>query len=109
MGTQPGKAQQAAGIETLGRQRPTMVSKRRPESRDAVMRKREVIELRYRIDCAGWSCTSNGHQQGTAVKRGCENAPESKSTAYLTLICSAYPGDLSGSAISSREYRPMQW
>ena len=28
----------------------------------------------------------------------CENTPESKSTAYLTLIYSTYPGDLGGSA-----------
>jgi hypothetical protein len=41
------------------------------------MRKREVIELRYRIDCAGWSRTSSGHQQRTADKRGWEDAPES--------------------------------
>jgi hypothetical protein len=61
------------------------------------MRKREVIELRNKIDCVGWSCTSNGHQQGTVVKRDCENTPESKSTAYLTLIYTAYPGDLGGS------------
>ena len=47
------------------------------------MRKREVIELRNKIDCVGWSCTSNGQ--------------ESKSTAYLTLIYTAYPGDLGGS------------
>lgn len=47
------------------------------------MRKREVIELRYRIDYAGWSCTSNDHQQGTIVKRDCENASESKSMAWL--------------------------
>ena len=62
------------------------------------MRKREVIELRYRIDYAGWSCTSNGHQQGTIVKRDCENVSESKSMAYLTLLYSAYPGGLGGSA-----------
>ena len=31
------------------------------------MRKREVIELRYRIDCVGWLCPPNGHQQGTFV------------------------------------------
>ena len=61
------------------------------------MRKRKVIELRNKIDCVGWSCTSNGHQQGTVVKRDCENTPESKSTAYLTLIYTAYPGDLGGS------------
>ena len=28
----------------------------------------------------------------------CENTPESKSTAYLTLLYSTYPGDLGGSA-----------
>ena len=33
------------------------------------MRKREVIELRYRIDCMGWSSASKGHQQETGVKR----------------------------------------
>jgi len=31
------------------------------------MRKREVIELRYRIDCMGWSSTSKGHQQETVA------------------------------------------
>jgi hypothetical protein len=62
------------------------------------MRKREVIELRYRIDCAGWSGTSNGHQQGAVAKRDCENTPESKDTAYLTLLCSTYPGGLGDSA-----------
>ena len=42
----------------------------------------------------------------------CENTPESKSTAYLTLLYSTYPGDLGGSAKKKsrgREYRPMQW
>lgn len=43
----------------------------------------------------------------------CENTPESKSTAYLTLLYSTYPGDLGGSAEKNancgREYRPMQW
>lgn len=62
------------------------------------MRKREVIELRYRIDCVGRLCTSISRQQGTVVKRDCENAPESKSMAYLTLLYSAYPGGLGGSA-----------
>ncbi len=62
------------------------------------MRKREVIELRYRIDCVGWSSTSMGHQQGTVVMRDWENTPESKSTAYLTLVYSAYPGGLGSSA-----------
>ena len=32
------------------------------------MRKREVIELRQKIDCVGWSATSSGHQQGLVVK-----------------------------------------
>ena len=32
------------------------------------MRKREVIELRYNIDCVGWSATSLDHQQGLVVK-----------------------------------------
>ena len=77
------------------------------------MRKREVIELRYRIDCVEWSCTSNGHQQGAVAMQDCENTPESKSTAYLTLLYSTYPGDLGGSAgekkSRGREYRPMQW
>ena len=62
------------------------------------MRKREVIELRYRLDCVGWSCASDGHQQGAVVMQDCENTPESKSTAYLTLLYSTYPGDLGGSA-----------
>ena len=62
------------------------------------MRKREVIELRYRIDCVGWSCASNGHQQGAVDMQDCENTPESKSTAHLTLLCLSYPGGLSGSA-----------
>lgn len=34
--------------------------------------------------------------------RDCENTPESKSTAYLTLLYSTYPGDLGGSAKISR-------
>ena len=66
------------------------------------MRKREAIELRYRIDCVGWLCTSNGHQQGAVAMRDCENTPESKSAAYLTLLYSTYPGDLGGSAKISR-------
>ncbi len=74
-----------------------MVFKRRTESRNAVKRKREVIELRYRIDCVGRLFTSVGRQQGTVVKRDCENTPESKSMAYLTWLYSAYPGDLGSS------------
>ena len=35
-----------------------MTFKRRTESRKAVMRKREVIELRHRINCVGWPCAS---------------------------------------------------
>lgn len=50
------------------------------------MRKREVIELRYRIDCVGRLFTSVGRQQGTVVKRDCEDTPESKSMAYLTWL-----------------------
>lgn len=75
------------------------------------MRKREVIELRYRIDCVGWLGTSNSHQQGTVAMRDCENTPESKSMADLTLLYPTYPGGLGGSARDncSREYRPMQW
>ena len=75
------------------------------------MRKREVIELRYRIDCVGRLFTSVGRQQGTVVKRDCEDTPEPKSMAYLTLLYSAYPGGLGGSAEKNcgREYRPMQW
>ena len=61
------------------------------------MRKREVIELRYRIDCVGRLFTSAGRQQGTVVKRDCEDTPESKSTAYLTWLYSAYPGGLGSS------------
>lgn len=67
MGIQSGKAQQAASTESLERQRLTMGFKRRTGSRKAVMRKREVIELRYKIDCVGWSSTSKGHQQGLVV------------------------------------------
>ena len=62
------------------------------------MRKREVIELRYRIDCVGRLFTSVGRQQGTVVKRDCEDTPESKSMAYLTWLYSAYPGGLGSSA-----------
>lgn len=61
------------------------------------MRKREVIELRYRIDCVGRLVTSAGRQQGTVVKRDCEDTPESKSMAYLTWLYSAYPGGLGSS------------
>jgi len=50
------------------------------------MRKREVIELRHKIDCMGWSSTSTGHQQGVVVKRDYENIPESESMANLILI-----------------------
>ncbi len=35
-----------------------MTFKRRTESRKAVMRKREVIELRHRINCVEWPCAS---------------------------------------------------
>lgn len=75
------------------------------------MRKREVIELRYKIDCVGRLCTSNGRQQGVFAMREYENTPESESMAYLTLLYSAYPGDLGSSAGKNcgREYRPMQW
>lgn len=74
------------------------------------MRKREVIELRYRIDCVGRLFTSAGRQQGTVVKRDCEDTPESKSMAYLTWLYSAYPGGLGSSGKNcGREYRPMQW
>ena len=62
------------------------------------MRKREVIELRYRIDCVGRLGTSASRQQGTVVKRDCEDTLESKSMAHLTLLCLSYPGGLSGSA-----------
>ena len=61
------------------------------------MRKREVIELRYRIDCVGRLVASAGRQQGTVVKRDCEDTPESKSMAYLTWLYSAYPGGLGSS------------
>ena len=75
------------------------------------MRKREVIELRYRIDCVGRLGTSASRQQGTVVKRDCEDTLESKSMAYLTWLYSAYPGGLGSSAEKNcgREYRPMQW
>ena len=48
------------------------------------MRRCEEIELRYRIDYAGWLSSSNGHQQGTIVKRDCDDASESKSMAFGT-------------------------
>ena len=62
------------------------------------MRKREVIEFRYIIDCMGWLYTSMGHQQGLIVKRDYENIPGSESTAYLTMRYLAYLGDPGGSA-----------
>jgi len=61
------------------------------------MRKREVIELRYNIDCVWWSTTSMGHQQGIVDKRDYENTPESESMAYLISLYSTYLGGLGGS------------
>ena len=51
-GTQSGKTQQVASTESLEHQRQTMVFKRRIGNRNAVMRKREVIEPRnlYRVE-----------------------------------------------------------
>ena len=109
MGIRPGKAWQATSIEALERQRPTMTFKRRTESRKAVMRKREVIELRHRINCVGWPCASaviNKERSLTARPGKHAGVQEHGTPDIVMFVIPGRPEWLRRKKNCGREYRP---
>jgi hypothetical protein len=74
------------------------------------MRKREVIELRYRIDCMGWSSTSKGHQQETVASARLWTHTGVREHGIPDIKTYGIPGRPGWfREKNGREYRPMQW
>ena len=96
-------------IEPLERQRPTMTFKRRTESRKAVMRKREVIDLRHRINCVGWPCASaviNKERSLTARPGKHAGVQEHGTPDIVMFVIPGRPEWLRRKKNCGREYRP---
>ena len=86
-----------------------MTFKRRTESRKAVMRKREVIELRHRINCVGWPCASaviNKERSLTARPGKHAGVQEHGTPDIVMFVIPGRPEWLRRKKNCGREYRP---
>ena len=86
-----------------------MTFKRRTESRKAVMRKREVIDLRHRINCVGWPCASaviNKERSLTARPGKHAGVQEHGTPDIVMFVIPGRPEWLRRKKNCGREYRP---
>ena len=86
-----------------------MTFKRRTESRKAVMRKREVIELRHRINCVGWPCASAVINKGRSLtaRPGKHTGVQEHGTPDIVMfVIPGRPEWLRRKKNCGREYRP---
>ena len=86
-----------------------MTFKRRTESRKVVMRKREVIELRHRINCVGWPCASaviNKERSLTARPGKHAGVQEHGTPDIVMFVIPGRPEWLRRKKNCGREYRP---